>query len=172
MSEIVVSVVIPCFNGERTLREAIDSALAQDLPREVIAVDDGSRDRTAEIIRSYGDQVRGIFGPNRGVSGARNAGIEIAQGRYLQLLDHDDVLLPGALQTRVDVAEREAADIVYGDWQEQVETDRGDCRPGGVHIMPEPCEIADLEAVCANGDFWAPSVALLHRRDFLTGLGG
>lgn len=138
----------------------------------MIVIDDGSRDASAEIIRGYGDRVRSVFGPNRGVSAARNTGVEMARGRYLQFLDHDDLLLPGALESRAGVAERAAADIVYGDWRDLVETGPGEIRPGPVHVLPDPADIADLEAVCATAAFWAPSVALLHRRAFLLRLGG
>ncbi|NQT94714.1 MAG: glycosyltransferase family 2 protein [Lentisphaerae bacterium] len=96
-----VSLVIPVYNGEKYLGEAIDSVLAQDYqPLELIVVDDGSVDKTAEIAGSY-PQVNYLFQPNQNVSVARNTGIAAASGEFITFLDHDDLLLPDALTTRV-----------------------------------------------------------------------
>lgn len=93
----LVSVVIPCWNGEAYLAEAISSALDQDHPRmEVIVVDDGSSDRSLEIARSF-ERVVAIPQANAGVSAARNAGLARARGEYILFLDADDRLLPGAI---------------------------------------------------------------------------
>jgi len=90
-----VSVVLPTFNGEKYIRQAIDSVFTQSLPpNEIIVVDDGSTDGTEHIVRSYGSQVRYIYQKNKGVSGAYNAGIEVASGNYIAFLEHDDVWEP------------------------------------------------------------------------------
>jgi glycosyltransferase involved in cell wall biosynthesis len=89
MDNPLVSVIIPVYNGERYLREAIQSVLGQDYrPLEIIVVDDGSTDRSAEIARSYAE-VRYVFQENQGVSAARNAGIAMAGGEFLAFLDAD-----------------------------------------------------------------------------------
>jgi glycosyltransferase involved in cell wall biosynthesis len=88
-----VSIVIPCWNAEATIANAIDSALAQTHPRcEVIVVDDGSTDGSAAIIAGYGTRIVALHGPNRGGNAARNRGIEVASGEWIQFLDADDVL--------------------------------------------------------------------------------
>jgi glycosyltransferase involved in cell wall biosynthesis len=91
--EIKVSGVIPAYNAEVTIAAAIESTLNQTYPLlEVIVVDDGSSDRTAEIVSRY--PVRLIRQPNAGVARARNAGIEAAQGDWIALLDSDDTWKP------------------------------------------------------------------------------
>jgi glycosyltransferase involved in cell wall biosynthesis len=102
----VVSVIIPVYNGERFLAEAIDSAFAQEYrPIEVIVVDDGSDDRSAEIARSYSD-VRVLSQENTGPAAARNAGIDASTGGFLAFLDADDVMLPAKLTRQVDYMRR------------------------------------------------------------------
>lgn len=91
-----------CYNASRFLRAAVDSAFAQTyLNIEVVAVDDGSTDNTAKILRSYGDKVILVSQTNAGVSAARNAGIARASGDVIVLLDSDDVLAPECVAERV-----------------------------------------------------------------------
>jgi glycosyltransferase involved in cell wall biosynthesis len=99
MSVPTVSVVIPCYNMARYLRDAIHSALKQTLPPlEVIVVDDGSTDDTATIATSFAAPVRTIRQKNQGVSVARNSGMEQARGQWIALLDGDDRWLPNKLE--------------------------------------------------------------------------
>jgi len=101
MTRPLVSVVVPVYNGERFLAEALDSVLAQEYePLEVVVVDDGSTDASAEIVRRY--PVRLIRQENAGVAAARNAGIAASSGAFLALLDQDDVWLPGKVGRQVD----------------------------------------------------------------------
>jgi len=95
----LVSVIIPCFNQGGYLRDALDSVLTQTYHcLEIILVDDGSTDNTAEIAKSYGDRVRYFWLNDRGPSAARNLGLQHARGQYIQFLDGDDLLLPEALK--------------------------------------------------------------------------
>ena len=90
-----ISVVIPAYNAERFLRQAIESAMNQTVaPLEVIVVDDGSTDGTGEIARSFGEPVRYIRQDNAGPSPARNRGIREARGEFVAFLDADDEWLP------------------------------------------------------------------------------
>lgn len=99
-SEPDVSVVVPVFNGEAFLEEALASALAQSYPaREIIVVDDGSTDSSSAIAQSLG--IRYLFQENVGVSAARNAGLAIAQGEFVAFLDADDAWLPTKLERQV-----------------------------------------------------------------------
>lgn len=93
----LVSVIIPAYDRERLVGDAIDSVLLQDVPLELIVVDDGSTDGTADAIRAYGDVLRYHHQENRGIAGARNAGIALAQGEFLAFLDSDDVWMPEKL---------------------------------------------------------------------------
>jgi glycosyltransferase involved in cell wall biosynthesis len=100
----LASIIIPCHNSARYLSETIESALAQTHPDiEVILVDDGSTDETSSIAKSY--PVRYVYQENRGISAARNKGISHCRGRYVQFLDHDDRLLPDAVETGVRLLE-------------------------------------------------------------------
>ncbi|MDO8431593.1 MAG: glycosyltransferase family A protein [Candidatus Binatus sp.] len=93
-----ISVIIPVFNGERTIRAAIESALAQDFEgSEVIVVDDGSTDSTARLLAGYGARIKVVTQSNRGVCAARNTCVAAASGKYLAFLDADDEFMPGKL---------------------------------------------------------------------------
>lgn len=130
-----ISVVIPAFNAEPYLAEAIQSVLAQGIPGiQVVVVDDGSTDGTAEVAAGFGAQVALIRQPNAGIGAARNAGVERAVGNFLAFLDADDVWPAGSLASRLAVLDADAeADGVFGSVQEF--RDRGDDLPskaGGV----------------------------------------
>lgn len=90
-----VSVIIPAYNAAKYIAAAIDSVLSQTYPAvECIVVDDGSTDRTAEIVKAYGERVKYIYQPNAGRSAARNRGISMASGEFITFLDADDYLAP------------------------------------------------------------------------------
>ena len=101
--KITISAIIPAYNAEKYLARSIDSVLAQTCPvDEIIVVDDGSTDKTAEIIKRYGDKVRYIHQDNAGVSAARNAGIHAATGDWIAFLDADDEWLPKKIERQVE----------------------------------------------------------------------
>lgn len=88
-----VSVIIPCYNAERFIRETIECALTQTHPNvEVVVVNDGSTDNSLGIIQSFGNRVIIQNGPNRGACAARNAGFARADGDWIHFLDADDLL--------------------------------------------------------------------------------
>ena len=117
----LVSVVIPCYNAEQYLEQAIQSAEAQSYPNiEIICIDDGSVDRTLELLerlqRKSGRSMKVIRQSNRGVSAARNAGIRLAEGDYIAFLDADDMYSPKFIEILVDAAERTGADAACCRW--------------------------------------------------------
>ena len=94
----LISVVIPVYNGERYLEPAVSSVLQQEYrPLEIIIVDDGSTDRTAQVAGDLGDTIRYFYQENSGASAARNKGIRLSQGSLLAFLDSDDLWLQGHL---------------------------------------------------------------------------
>jgi hypothetical protein len=98
-----ISVVIPVYNGENYLREAINSVINQTYTNyELIVIDDGSIDSTWEIIESYGNKVRGFHKENSGVSSALNFAIEVMRGEWFAWLSHDDLWLPNKLERQVE----------------------------------------------------------------------
>lgn len=100
MSNPLLSVVIACYNHEGFIREAVESALSQEFPcKEVIVVDDGSRDGTPDVLSTFGAAITfARFPVNRGAGAARNHGASLAKGKYLVFLDGDDALLPHTLE--------------------------------------------------------------------------
>jgi glycosyltransferase involved in cell wall biosynthesis len=98
-----VSVIIPVYNHAGTVAQAIDSALIQEFDGvvEIIATNDGSTDRTQEVLDSFAPRIKVIRQGNRGNAAARNAAVAQAQGEYLAFLDADDIWLPGRLSKTV-----------------------------------------------------------------------
>jgi glycosyltransferase involved in cell wall biosynthesis len=112
----LASVVIPAYNAGAYLEEAIRSVLEQEYrPLEVIVVDDGSADRTAEVARSFGPPVRVLVQPHTGAGAARNAGAAVARGAWLAFLDADDLWMPHVLARLANLlAGDPQLDMVYG----------------------------------------------------------
>ena len=113
---MLCSVIIPAYNCAETLSNTLESILASGLlDCEVILIDDGSTDKTAELCDSlstaYGN-VRGIHQNNTGVSGARNRGIQEATGEYVLFFDSDDTVDPGAFSGTMEILEREKPDML------------------------------------------------------------
>lgn len=134
----LVSILIPCYNAERWIAQAIESALAQTwTPTETIVVDDGSTDGSLGIIKGFGDRIRWESGAHQGGNVARNRLLALARGTWLQYLDADDYLMPDKIAGQMAVVEANGeAEIVYG----PVTVERW--RPDGVTTerldIPEP----------------------------------
>ena len=110
-----ISVIIPAYNAESFLRRSLDSALSQTCkPFEIIVIDDGSTDGTAEISGSYGDAIRYIYQDNAGGSSARNTGIKAAKGKWVAFLDVDDEWLPHHLENAVKIFSKHSDLKWYG----------------------------------------------------------
>jgi glycosyltransferase involved in cell wall biosynthesis len=92
MAQPLISCIVPVYNGERYLRDALESILAQTYrPLELIVVDDGSADRTAEIVANFRHEIACIRQANLGPSAARNVGLRAADGEFVAFLDQDDL---------------------------------------------------------------------------------
>ena len=113
---MLVSILIPCFNGERWLGEAIDSALAQSWPdTEVVVVDDGSTDGSAGVARRFGSRIRFEARSHGGANAARNELLRLARAEWVQYLDADDYLLPDKIASQARFLETDPdVDVVYG----------------------------------------------------------
>lgn len=115
----LVSVIIPVFNCVEYLAQCLDSACGQTLRDiEIVCVNDGSTDDSLAVIRRYAerdDRITIVDQPNRGLSGARNAGVAVAQGEYIQFLDSDDFLEGDALERLHARAVADDLDVVYFD---------------------------------------------------------
>lgn len=161
------SVVVACYNHERFVRDAVDSALSQScLSMEVIAVDDKSTDRTADILDTYGQSIILHKMPeNRGVGAARNAGASLATGEYLVFLDGDDVLMPWALKVYERLILAHAPEIILG----QVEKFTGR-KPVSTTITPCDCvEFITYPDFLSKDRSWIynTSALVVHRSAFV-----
>ncbi len=113
MNSEKVSIITPCYNGAKYISETIDSVLSQTYTDwEMIIVDDGSKDNSADIIRNYAekdDRIKLVQQENAGSAAARNNGIRRAEGRYIALLDADDVWLPSFLEKQIEYLKNHGA---------------------------------------------------------------
>ena len=114
-----VTVIIPAYNGAQFIAEALESVLSQTRPADqIIVVNDGSEDETAEVLRAYADRVQIIEQPNLGVAAARNRGLAAAAGEFVAFLDQDDLLLPDKLKLQVACLEQHpSAGILHSGWR-------------------------------------------------------
>ena len=165
-----VSVIIPCFNAERWLAEAIDSCLAQTYGAvEIIVVNDGSTDRSAQIARSYGKKIIFESTDNRGGNHARNHGFELSSGVYIQYLDADDYLLPEKISRQVNALKSSGGDVIYEDWCHQYHDEvEGTFRRDDVISAGEQDDVLQM---LLQG-WWVPCCSLLVRRDVVEATGG
>ncbi len=134
-----ISAVIPAYNSEKTIARAIDSVLKQTRSAdEIIVIDDGSKDKTAEIVGSYGDKVVLIRQENAGVSVARNAGIDAASSDWIAFLDADDEWLPEKLKLQTEHLEKHP-DLKWTytnlSWKKQEK--KGFCSAHPLSLLPE-----------------------------------
>ena len=110
-----ISVIIPVFNVEKFLPQCLDSVTEQNFADiEIICIDDGSTDKSPEILSRYADRdprIRIISRTNGGLSAARNAGLKIARGKYIFFIDSDDWIEPNTLEKLFATAESTGADL-------------------------------------------------------------
>ena len=167
-SRSLISVIIPTYNCDRYIVQAIDSVLMQeDCEVEVIVIDDGSTDDTESVLEPYGDRIHYILQKNQGVAAARNNGIAHAQGDYVAFLDADDYFLPGKLAAQAAILQAKPdVGIVHSGWQ-RVDSEGNkilDVRPW------EDVPKLDLEGWLR----WKPVLpsAMMFRREWLQYAGG
>ncbi len=162
----MISVIIPTYNRSRMTREAIESTLAQTFDDfELIVVDDGSIDDTATMVRGFGDRLIYARQENRGVSAARNRGLELARGAFIALLDSDDLWLADKLKTQVDFF-RANPDAVICQTEETWVRDGRRINPKKYHRK----QSGDIFAISLERCMVSPS-AVMWRRELLDEVG-
>lgn len=168
MSQPQISVIIPSYNCDRFLPEAIDSALAQTYQnREILVIDDGSTDQTSAVLQTYGDQIRAIHQPNQGVALARNHGIRQAKGEWIAFLDADDIFLPDKLTAQMTLAAAyPEVGIIHSGWQ------RIDVQGNQLMVVEPWRQVPEL--TLESWLRWKPVLpsAMLFRRHWLEQAGG
>lgn len=166
----MVSVIIPVYNAERFLSDAVESVIAQSYNDwELILIDDGSSDQSAAICDRYASQhsnIKVLHQNNKGVSAARNVGIGVAQGEFLAFMDADDAIAPEYLQHLCDQQKKFNADLV-GTWREFVNED---LQPiVRVDLSHDACYEADSLhlLVKKNPDFFSVVWGKLYRKNLI-----
>ncbi|MDB4223002.1 glycosyltransferase family 2 protein [Granulosicoccus sp.] len=161
-----ISVVIPVYNGAKTIESTLDSIFSQTkLPDEVIVVDDGSQDKTIDIVAGYNSEIVLIRQKNSGSSKARNLGIKEATGEFIAALDADDMWVNDKLEKQLEVCEN--ADLVYTGAQ-----NFGECERVESHTFKN--------GECVSGDHLCPLMldnfiahsSVLARREAILSVGG
>lgn len=134
----LVSVITPVFNCERYLADALESVLGQSYrPIELIVVDDGSTDGSAEVVRRYADRTRYVYQANSGSGAARNAGVDLASGTYLAFIDADDLWTQDKLRRQMDAVEADGSlDIVFGHVEQFVSPELPDTLRSSLRYTP------------------------------------
>lgn len=164
-----ISIIMPCYNGAQTIRDSISSVQAQTLSDwELIVVDDGSKDESADVVRSIDDsRVRLVTQSNGGSANARNHGLRQARGRYLAFLDADDTWDPSFLDKMLTALDpHEDAVLAYCGWQNLgVEGGRGN------PFIPPDYDPLDRAEVLLGGCRW-PIHGVLVKRDAVSEVGG
>ena len=165
----LVSIIIPCYNTDNFVSEAIYSALTQTHSNvEVIVIDDSSTDKSVDVIQSFGDQVRLEKIDHKGACAARNRGLQVSQGEFIQFLDADDVLLPNKLDMQVPILQSGQVDLVFCNGYLF-----GDERPRRpikkLRDLPLPND-TDPFTYCLKNGFGTEGP--LHRRSLLEKVGG
>jgi len=168
MARTGISVVIPAYNSASWIAQTLESVRAQGQAAiEIIVVDDGSTDSTADLVERDFPEAHLVRSLNRGASHARNLGTSLAQGEFIQYLDADDLLAAGKLQTQMEALHDTAADVAYGDWQKLV--------PSGGEFVPGEITARELEGdpeIALFLNFWCPPAAYLFRRTIVDKTGG
>jgi glycosyltransferase involved in cell wall biosynthesis len=165
----LVSILINNYNYGAFLAAAIESALAQTYPHtEVIVVDDGSSDQSAEVMQRYGDRIIPIFKPNGGQASAINVGFAASQGSWICILDSDDEWLPNKVEQVVDQSRvYRQASVIY----HRVQSMNPDATPLGQPWPPYPVIRGNIATVVRQtGGWWPfpPSTGLSFSRQFLS----
>lgn len=175
----LVSVVIPTYNCEPYIADTIASVLAQThRPIEVIVIDDGSTDRTPEIVAAQGDRVHLIRQTNQGVCVARNRGFELSRGEFVCFLDHDDHWYPWKLQRQIEAfhAHPEAG-VVFTKFLRWSPNDGAFALPA--NVAPNDDQAPPIDPEFSGWiyhqfllDCWALTSTAMIRREALANCGG
>ena len=176
MESVNVSVVVPCYNAERTFPCCLDSLLAQTADNfEVICVNDGSRDGTLDLIRTAVDAhpgfIRYVDQENAGLWNARWSGTDVARGEYVAYLDSDDYVDETFVQAFLDTAREADADIVVcgfkridEETQEVLSVEMDDARPP-FRPLDDPGELISINSAAWNKMFKRSLLLSMHRLD-------
>lgn len=170
-NQLVVSVIVPVYNAEKTVRRCLDSILTQSYQYlEVLVVDDGSTDSSLATLREYekhDPRVRVFTKENGGVSSARNVAIDQASGEYIQFVDSDDVLAVGATESMLQAMQSQDADLVIARYTEvagNLRNQRGYLKD---NMTIDQALFLDYLSAHPNSFYYAVLWNKLYRRDII-----
>lgn len=165
----LISVIIPVYNGEQTIRETIESVLQQTCSDfELLVINDGSQDSTLEIVSSFQDERLKIFSyPNAGLAASRNRGIDRASGDYISFIDADDLWTPNKLESQLKALQENSKAAVAYSWTDYI-NELGQSLNQGSHMKVN----GDVYAKLLLIDFIASGSNPLIRRQALLEVGG
>lgn len=167
------SVIIPCYNREKTILDTLDSVAGQNWrPIETVVVDDGSTDKSVDIIEAWAAEnasdphltLKIFRQKNAGASAARNSGLSLATGAYIQFLDSDDFMSEDRLSRLVQVFRAEDCDFIFTGFQGVNELGEViERRPGNTRFPPRDLAL--------RGKFWGNSLRCAYRKDLVDRIG-
>jgi glycosyltransferase involved in cell wall biosynthesis len=144
-----ISVIMPVYNGEKYLKEAIDSILDQSYKSfEIILIDDGSNDSTAEIAKTYKEDLIYLYQENKGIAASRNRGISEAKGEYISFLDADNIWIQNKLQKQKEKLFADSSiDMIFGMIEHFYSPDTDEIFRRSVRCPSEPLQGIDTNTV-------------------------
>ncbi|MBP0005309.1 MAG: glycosyltransferase [Cyanobacteria bacterium SBC] len=166
---VSISVIIPVYNGEKTIRSTIESVLSQTFSDfELIVIDDGSTDKTVEIAKSIDDSRISIFSfPNAGQAESRNRGVKLSSGEYVSFVDADDLWTQDKLEAQLrELTDNPDAAVAYS-WTDHVD-ERGRFFRNGPHLKFE----GDVYKKLIVNDFVGSGSNVLIRKSTFVEVGG
>ena len=166
----LVSIIIPNYNRENLVVETVQNMLDQDYPaKEIIVIDDGSTDNSIARLQAFGDSIQLVTQANQGPGAARNHGLQLAKGKYIQFMDNDDLASLNKISTQVARLEREQADVVYSPWA-KFEIDTPSISITGPVLQTK--EIPYPSILPSLLRYWSTVLqTFLFRREFLDSIG-
>ncbi len=157
MGDLKLSIIVPVYQVEEFLPRCLDSILNQTFRDfELILVNDGSKDGSAQIMEAYAakdSRIRQIHKQNGGLSSARNAGMEIARGKYIAFVDSDDYIAPELYADAIAAAERTDAELVVWNYQKAYDDGTGDAY---LNMKDEALDLVDLGLESYFYQYWFP----------------
>ena len=165
----LISVIIPAYNAQKTIRETIESVLNQTFKDfELIVIDDGSQDSTVEIVSAFSDPRLRLFSyPNAGVSASRNRGLAQANSEFISFLDADDLWTPDKLEAQLRALEANPQAAVAYSWTDYIDESGQFLFPGN-----HPTATGDVYSELLINDFLENGSNPLIRREALIKVGG
>ncbi len=166
----LVSIIIPNYNREVLVAETVQNMLDQDYPnKEILVIDDGSTDGSVAGLKKFGDAIKVISQKNQGPGAARNNGLKVAKGKFIQFMDNDDLASKNKISSQMECLHRNKADAVYSPWG-KFQIEASTITLDGMVLQSQ--EIPSSAMLPAMLEGWSTVLqTFLFKRDFLDKIG-